>query len=334
MSDRGPLDPDNDPFRNIPLFGDLARMLQQQGPVSWDAARQLAASIATDGVSEPNIDPLDRIKLEQLARVADLQVANASGLTTSPSGRGITVVPVNRGQWIQQSLTSYRPLLEALASSLSGGMAAGMASGLAGDADDEYSDDPMAKMLGGIMQAFTPVMLGMTAGSMLGHLAKRSFGQYDLPIPRAAGDELTIVLANLDEFGREWSLPEDDLRLWVCVHEVAHHAVLSLPHVRMRMDALLNEYVAGFQPDSGTLESKLGELDVTDMSSLDNMQQLLGDPRCCWARSSHPRSGSCSLGSKASWRSSSGTSITSWTRSARASSGRTTWSRKRCAVAA
>ena len=79
------------------------------------------------------------------------------------------------------------------------------------------------------MQAFSPVMLGMTAGSMLGHLAKRSFGQYDLPIPRPPGDELMIVLANLDEFGREWSLPEDDLRLWVCVHEVAHHAVLVAP---------------------------------------------------------------------------------------------------------
>src|SRR4051794_36285889 len=251
-------------------------MLQQQGPVSWDAARQLAASIATDGVSEPNIDPLDRIKLEQLARVADLQVANASGLTTSPSGRGVTVVPVNRSQWIQQSLASYRPLLEALASSLSGGMAAGM--GAAGDPDDEFSDDPMAKMLGGIMQAFTPVMLGMTAGSMLGHLAKRSFGQYDLPIPRAAGDELMIVLANLDEFGREWSLPEDDLRLWVCVHEVARHAVLSLPHVRARLETLLNAYVNGFEPDSGGLESKLGELDVNDLSGLENIQQLLGDP--------------------------------------------------------
>ena len=256
-------------------------MLQQQGPVSWDAARQLAASIATDGQSEPNIDPLDRIKLEQLARVAELQVANVSGLTTSPTGRGITVVPANRSQWIQQSLAGYRPLLEALASSLSGGMAAGMAAGMsgAGDPDDEYSDDdPMAKMLGGIMQAFTPVMLGMTAGSMLGHLARRSFGQYDLPIPRPPGDELTIVLANLDEFGREWSLPEDDLRLWVCVHEVARHAVLSLPHVRARLESLLNEYVNGFEPDSGTLESKLGELDVSDLSGLENMQQLLGDP--------------------------------------------------------
>jgi putative hydrolase len=280
VSDRGPLDPGEDPFKNIPLFGDLARMLQQQGPVNWDAARQLAASIATEGVSEPNIDPIDRIKLEQLSRVAELQVANASGLTTSPTGRGVTVLPVNRSQWIQRTLESHRPLFEALAGSLGGGLGRGLVEpDDRGDPDlpDDLSD-PMAKMLGGMMQAFSPVMLGMTAGSMLGHLALRSFGQYDLPIPRPPSDDLMIVLGNLDEFGREWSLPEDDLRLWVCVHEVAHHAVLSVPHVRERLESLLHAYVAGFEPDSGSLESKLGELDVNDMSALTDIQQFFGDP--------------------------------------------------------
>ena len=272
MSDRGPLDPGDDPFRNIPLFGDLARMLQQQGPVSWDAARQLAASIAIEGTSEANIDPIDRIKVEQLARVAELHVAQASGLTTSPTGRGLTIAPVTRGQWIQQTMAAHRELFEALAGSLGGGAAM-----LATD-DVDDADDPMTKMLGGLMQAFSPVMLGMTAGSMLGHLARRSLGQYDLPIPRPSSDELMIVLANVDEFGREWSLPDDDLRLWVCVHEVAHHAVLSVPHVRSRLQSLLDAYVAGFQPDSSALESKLGELEATDMSALTDMQQFFGDP--------------------------------------------------------
>jgi putative hydrolase len=136
----------------------------------------------------------------------------------------------------------------------------------------------MAKMLGGIMQAFSPVMLGMTAGSMIGHLARRSFGQYDLPIPRPLSDELMIVLVNIQDFGQEWSLPDDDLRLWVCVHEVAHHAVLAVPHVRHRLQTLLDEYVAGFEPDSGALESKLGELEISDMSGLNDIQQFFGDP--------------------------------------------------------
>jgi coenzyme F420 biosynthesis associated uncharacterized protein len=91
-------------------------------------------------------------------------------------------------------------------------------------------------------------------------------------------DELTIVLVNVEAFGREWSLPDDDLRLWVCVHEVAHHAVLAVPHVRRRLQTLLDEYVAGFEPDSGALESKLGELEISDMSALNDIQQFFGDP--------------------------------------------------------
>ena len=94
-----------------------------------------------------------------------------------------------------------------------------------------------------MLQMFQPMVLAMTAGSMVGHLAQRTFGQYDLPIPRPltgpASDELLLVVPNLDAFAREWSLAPDDLRLWICVHEVAAHAVLGVPHVRARLDDLL-----------------------------------------------------------------------------------------------
>jgi putative hydrolase len=275
VSDRGPLGPEgDDPFKGIPLFGDFARMLQQQGPVSWEAARQLAASIATEGSSESNIDPIERIQLEQLARVAELQVANATTLPTSRSGRGLTIEPVTRTIWMQRTLDAHRALFESLAGSL-GGMPIVLAPG---ETEDPDLDDPTAKMLGSMMQMLSPVLLGMTIGSLLGHLARRSFGQYDLPIPRPHSDDLTIVLGNVDEFGREWSLPKDDLRLWVCVHEVARHTVLSVPHVRERLESLLRRYVSGFEPDPNALENRLGELDVSDPNALQKLPELLGDP--------------------------------------------------------
>ena len=94
----------------------------------------------------------------------------------------------------------------------------------------------MGGMFSGMLQMFQPMVLAMTAGSMVGHLAQRTFGQYDLPIPRPltgpAADELLLVVPNLDAFADEWSLAPDDLRLWICVHEVADHAVLGVPHVR------------------------------------------------------------------------------------------------------
>ncbi|MBN2624995.1 MAG: zinc-dependent metalloprotease [Acidimicrobiales bacterium] len=274
MSDPG----SPNPFEGFPLFGDLAKLFGQAGAgVPWDAARNLAVAVATDGAAEANVDPLERIKLEQLARVAELHVANVTGLSTTVTGRELTVLPVNRGVWAQRTLDDYRPLLEKLAASL------GSTEALA-EADDtgpgaELGDDQFAAMLGPMIQAMQPMMVAMTAGSMVGHMARRSFGQYDLPIPRTPSDELLILVPNLDAFGTEWSLPADDLRLWICVHEIAHHAVLGVPHVRARLDALLGEYTTKFRNDPRALEEHLGDLDISGgPESLAGLQQALGEP--------------------------------------------------------
>ncbi len=268
MSGFGPFGA-GDPFGGVPFFADLAKMLAQQGPVSWDAARQLALSIATGGESEPNVDPMDRIQLEQLARVADLHVGSTTGLTTSASGR-LEVVPVTRTQWLAASIDVYKPLVEAIAASLGAqGADEPTLPTLEPGADPEQAAEAW---LGGMMQMLSPMMLGMTAGSMLGHLATRSFGQYDLPVPRPGSDEILLVVRNLDEFGQAWSLDRDELRLWVCLHEIAHHAVLGIPHVRRRLTELLTGWVSNFRPDTGALEERLGSLDPSDPQGLASVQ--------------------------------------------------------------
>jgi putative hydrolase len=268
------------PFEGFPLFGDLAKLFGQGGRgVPWDAARNLALAVATDNTSESNVDPLERIRLEQLARVAELHVADVTGLSTTVTGRELTVLPVNRGRWAQRTLEDYRPLLESLAGSLAAADA-----GASTDLDDDLGLDPLAEdqfaaMLGPMIQAMQPMMVAMTAGSMVGHLARRALGHYDLPIPRPPSDELMILVPNLDEFGNEWSLPADDLRLWICLHEIAHHAVLGVPHVRARFEALLTEYTTRFRNDPRALEEHLGDLDLTGgPESMARIQQALGEP--------------------------------------------------------
>ncbi len=59
---------------------------------------------------------------------------------------------------------------------------------------DELGSDPMSRLLGNLPQAMAPLLFGMQAGSMVGHLASRAMGQYDLPIPRPPSDELLFVL--------------------------------------------------------------------------------------------------------------------------------------------
>ena len=257
------------PLSGMPLFGDLAKLFSQQGPIGWDAARQLALSIATDGGEEGNVDPLERIRLEQLARIAELHVGNATGLPTSFGGTGISIVPVTRGQWAATTLESWRPLFERLAGSLTP-----PAPPTTPDPSDPLSFmAPLMAMMG-------PMMMGMTAGSMIGHLSRRSFGQYDLPVPRVAKDDLMVIPANFETFASEWSIPADDLRLWVCAQEIAMHSVLRIPHVRATVEDFLSAYAAGFEPDPNALEDRLGsmEFDLSDPSSMSGMQSMFGDP--------------------------------------------------------
>ena len=260
-----------------PMLAELMRMMQATGPISWDTAKQLAITVATQGVSESNVDPADRIAVEELARVADLHVQNATGLSTIVEGRSPSIAAVNRSTWATRTFDAYRPLLETLGDSIARVSRDSMPS------PDEL-DDPSLAWLAPLMRALNPMLLGLTAGSMVGHLASRSLGTYDLPVPRRPSNEVMIVVPNLDAFGNDWSLPRDELRLWICVHELTHHAVLSLPHVHERITSLLQQHASAFTADHTALHDRLGDFDITGLlqgqgsESLDDFQRILGDP--------------------------------------------------------
>ena len=255
-----------DPFGGMPLFGDLARLFAQQGG-GWEGARQLAVMVATEGASEPNVDPLERIRIEQLARVAELHVAAATGLTV-PAGRSGVVEPTTRAAWAARALEAHRPLFDRLVESL----------GRTPPAPVEPDPDDPLGFMAPLLRMAGPVLLSMTTGSMVGHLARRSFGQYDLPLPRPLADGVQLIPANIDEFGEEWSLPPDDLRLWVCVHELTFHTVLAVPHVRDRYQGLLEDYLSGFEPDPTGLEDRLGGLDPSSLGDPGGLPDALSDP--------------------------------------------------------
>ena len=246
------------------MFGDLARWFGGSGPVNWDVGRQTAQWTATEGTPEPNVDPLERLRLEELLRVADMHIAEATGLSTSIAGGVLTALPVTRGDWALHSAEAYRPFLERLARSLSESSEA-----------TETPADAATELLGDLGKLLVPVLLGVQAGYMIGHLARHSLGQYDQPLPRPPADQLLVVPANMDAFGREWDLPPADVRMWVCLREVSYHAVLGRPHVRARLHAHLDDYVSRFDVNPDAVERSVGELDPTDPDAL---RRLLGNP--------------------------------------------------------
>lgn len=252
------------PFGGMPLF-DLSGLLggAQTGD-PWAGAADLAAAIASEGGAEPNLDPLVRIRIEELVRVAELHVAQARGITL-PSNTAVT--PVTRGEWTRRSLAAYRPFFERFGEAL-GTATPGTPTG-----------DPLGMMLGQLFSALGPALVSASAGSLIGHLGQRALGQYDLPVPRSGSPEVLVVPATIDETAAEWGVPVDELRLWVLVQELTTHAVLSRPHVRRRLESLLIDFAAAFRPNPEAIAERFASFEsLTDLSQLQEMSEQFADP--------------------------------------------------------
>ncbi len=256
--------------QGIPFFGDLMRTLQGASGGQGTQTRDVARAVATGTESEPNIDPSERITVEQLMRVAELQVADVTALDTT-HGSALKVDVVNRIQWADRTIRDYDALLTALGESITS----------ATESPEEASaTNPLTAMLSDINRMLRPLMLSLTTGTLVGQLAQRALGGYVLPVPRPADAAVLVVLPNVDAFGSEWSLDVDDLRMWVCLHEAVYHAVFGVTHVRERIWGLLQRHAAAFECDPHRLEKLLQDFDPgdADPEGWTRLQAAIGRP--------------------------------------------------------
>jgi putative hydrolase len=271
-----------------------------------DLARTLAQGVATGGQPEANVDPAERIELEQLVRVAELHVAELTGMPVTPTGAPVEVLAVAPGAWALQTAEDWRFLLDAMTDSApttpgtptapttgdgpttpeapgTGGVpTAGTAAGEPGLGLADLGD--LGNLAGGaggtadlvarFASTMGPMMAAMQFGSAVGHLSQTTLGQYEVPVPRPGG-RLYIVPANLARFAEQWTLPADQVRLWVCVRDLTVHAVLGRPGVAERFRELLVTVVHDGAQDAAAMMQRLEGLDPSDPESL---QRMFSDP--------------------------------------------------------
>ncbi|MDA3038051.1 MAG: zinc-dependent metalloprotease [Actinomycetota bacterium] len=247
------------------LFAGLA------GGDPWAQAAQIAQTMATSGVPEGNVDPVVRMAFEDLARVADLHVRQAPGLRLPPQ---TSLLPVTRSTWAQTSVSTYRPFFERFGQALTRPATDHLVTG------DSVAADPLSAMFGQMFQSMGPMMVAMSAGSMIGHLAQMALGQYDLPVPRPT-DEVLVVPSAIDDAAAEWAVPLAEMRLWVMIHELVAHAILCVPHVRDRLDTLFIDFATAFRLDSPALTEQFENL--TDFSKIGELAETFNDPGALFA---------------------------------------------------
>ena len=252
-----PSNPDDDnPFSDMSFLNEIIKSFSQQGGQS---AKQIAMAIASGGTSEPNVDPVERIEFENLLRVAELHVNRVTGLPPSRSG-SLTVEPVTKAGWATLSIEALKPLLTGLAS-------------IGTNNVEELEGVPSE--INEMMALLAPMMAEMTTGTMVGHLAGRCLGTYDLPIPRD-GDRILLIAPNIDSFGKDWSIPKEDLKLWICLHEVTLHTILGIPHVRKNLSGLLTRHAESFGKDPSIIQDRFGDIEIGEgLEGLESLQNIV-----------------------------------------------------------
>jgi putative hydrolase len=249
------------------LLGDLLQVMGTgSGADRLELARGLARSVAAGGQPEANVEPVARIRLEELVRVAELHVAELTGLSPAQGGAPLVVDAVGPGAWAERTIGDWRFLLEV--------MTAGAQPTTAAVGAEGFGAAEPGELVARLMAGMGPMLAALQLGSAVGHLARTTLGQYEVPIPRPAAG-LLMVPANVERFAADWSLDPDEVRLWVCLREVTIHAVLGRRHVAERLKTLVTDVVRGMAGEAAGVVAQLQHADLSDPESLERM---LSDP--------------------------------------------------------
>jgi coenzyme F420 biosynthesis associated uncharacterized protein len=107
-------------------------------------------------------------------------------------------------------------------------------------------------------------LLGAQMGVLLGYLARRVLGQYDLsllsPDPATSG-ALYFVEPNIGRVQGQLGLHDEDFRLWIALHEATHAFEFeAYPWVRQHFRGLLQQYFDQLNTQLESLGSSLPQM--------------------------------------------------------------------------
>jgi putative hydrolase len=255
--------PMGDIWNDVPLFREIQRVLSSSsGPVNWELARQVGIASASWWAEDPAPTLEDQRAFEEAVRVAELRVAEFTGL--EPPGDVARVETVRRSRWVEANIEGLRALLEPAAAKIGDAVVRAQREALP-EAEEARG---MTQLVGQL----SPLLLGAQVGTVLGTLGQHVLGQYDIALPRAGGSgTLLFVVPNIAAFEKDWSLDSTEFRTWVAIHEVTHRFEFARSWTLPRFRELLDDYTSTLRLDVEGLQSRLHALDPSNPEAMQDM---------------------------------------------------------------
>jgi putative hydrolase len=233
------------------LMGQMQAMMQPyDGPVNWNLATDIARRTAAQE-KDPTPSMVDRQRVADAFRLADHWLDSATSLRS-----GITAPAAwSRAEWIDQTTETWRVLVEPVAQNVVTAMGSAMpeeAKAMAG---------PLLDMIGKAGGA----MFGTQVGQALGGLAGEVLGTSDVGLPLGPKGKAALVLQNVREFADGLDVSEDDVVLYLALHEAAHQRLFAhVPWLRQHLISAIEEFGRGVQIDVSGIEEQLRGLNPMD----------------------------------------------------------------------
>lgn len=204
--------------------------------ISWDVAAKVAKSVAGYFPQPPSAETVRlEMDLEDLFVVAQHQVSQATGLDVPGIAHPVVM---DRSEWVDANLASFRvtltPLLDQLSKKLPGWRLSGFSAGAA----------------------------GVQLGAILGWMSSKVLGQFDVLLADAGADidagKVYFVAPNIISIEHKYGFNEKQFRHWIALHELTHRAQFTgVPWMNGYFRDLVQESLSFANPDPSAFLTSL-----------------------------------------------------------------------------
>ena len=216
------------PVDDLQKADDRQKAADPNRMIDWDWATKVAIRAAG---RTPALHPGARAQLQAQyeAMLRDIEQPIATYTGNDLSLANTTVEVLDRPGWIRANMVNFRSLLQPV--------------------EDFYRENVGRSRLGAppAFQQAARLMLSSQVGVLVGYLARRVLGQYDIALlgdETAAGGKLYFVEPNLRQVEETLGVPPDELRRWIALHEATHaHEFELYPWVRSYLNGSLRQYL-------------------------------------------------------------------------------------------
>jgi coenzyme F420 biosynthesis associated uncharacterized protein len=203
-------------------------------PLDWGLAERVARRVAgRDPLSSSYLAESLRADFLELTVRAENLVADHTGLRAPGPARAQVV---DRASWVAANVRSMRHLLEPLTQRVG------------------------QRMAGSPVAPIGRRIAGTETGVLLGYLAQRVLGQYDLLVldEDGASDAVYYVGGNVLALEKRFAFRPRDFRLWIAIHECTHRAQFTaVAWMKPYYLSLVEASLASIDPDPRRLVQAL-----------------------------------------------------------------------------